>query len=123
MSLIKSNLKYLNQTHLLRQAISICTEGQCSEADILHRLLLILDLFDVDLEVVKCDQTAQDPAPFADPMTWIHILAVGIVVSHAVAAILRQCKKVFTRRLPGMKLYSVIKRSIDMSKTNNILSY
>ena len=38
MSLLRINAKYLNQTHLLRQAIMICAEGQCNEHDILHRL-------------------------------------------------------------------------------------
>ena len=99
MSLIKLNAKHLNQTHLLRQAIAICSEGQCSEVDILHRLLLLLDLYDINLDVVKCE-----PSVFAlsDPMTWIHILAVGIVVSHVMGSIIRQCKRLFPRRcLPG----------------------
>ena len=100
MSLIKLNAKHLNQTHLLQQAIAICSEGQCSEVDILHRLLLLLDLYDINLDVVKCEQTV---FALSDPMTWIHILAVGIVVSHVMGSIIRQCKRLFTRRrrMPG----------------------
>ena len=100
MSLMKINAKHLNQTHLLRQAISICTEGQCNEKDILHRLLLLLDLYDVDLDVVKCEQ--QSRYNLSDPMAWVHMLALGIIFSHVVASFIRQCKRLFIRqRSPG----------------------
>ena len=122
MSLMQINVKHLNQTHLLRQAIAICAEGQCNEIDILHRLLLLLDLYDINLDVVKCERSAYD---LSDPMTWIHILAVGIVVSHVMASVIRQCKRLFTRRrLPGkIKLFFCVCDEAARSSRSTIISF
>ena len=99
MSLMKINLKHLNQSHLLRQAQPICATGSCSEQDILNRLLLILDLYDVNLDIVKCDNRSN--YDLTNPVIWLLMLALGVVLSHAVCSIFRQCRRLFCRRSPG----------------------
>ena len=99
MSLMKINERHLNQSHLLRQAVPICAAGQCNEHDILHRLLLLLDLYDVNLDIVKCEERSK--YDLSDPMIWVVMLALGVVLSHAIGSFARQCKRLFARRSPG----------------------
>ena len=100
MSLMNINEKHLNQSHLLRQAVSICAAGQCNEHDILHWLLLLLDLYDVNLDIVKCEERSR--CDLSDPMVWVHMLALGIIFSHVMSSFIRQCNRLFARqRSPG----------------------
>ena len=108
MSLMKINEKHLNQSHLLKQAVSICSAGQCSERDILHRLLLLMDLFDVNLDVVKCEERSN--YDLSNPVIWVLMLALGIVLSHAIGSFARQCKRLVARRSPG-KIKWCLRRS------------
>ena len=96
---MKINLKHLNQSHLLRQAQPICSAGTCSERDILNRLLLILDLYDINLDIVKCDNRSN--YDLTNPVIWLLMIALGVVLSHAACSIGRQCKQLFCRRSPG----------------------
>ena len=108
MSLMKVNKRHLNQLHLLKQAISICAAGQCSEQDILHRLLLLMDLFDVNLDIVKCEERSN--YDLSNPVIWVLMLALGIVLSRAIGSFARQCKRLFARRSPG-KIKWCLRRS------------
>ena len=94
MSLMKINLR-----HLLRQAQPICAAGTCAEQDILNRLLLILDLYDINLDIVKCDSRSN--YDLTSPVIWLLMIALGVVLSHAACSIGRQCKRLFCRRSPG----------------------
>ena len=96
---MKINLRHLNQSHLLRQAQPICSAGTCSERDILNRLLLILDLYDINLDIVKCDSRSN--YDLTNPVIWLLMIALGVVLSHAACSIGRRCKRLFCRHSPG----------------------
>ena len=99
MSLMKINLRHLNQSHLLKQAQPICSAGTCSEADILKRLLEICDLYDINLDIVKCNErSAYD---LSSPVVWLLVLALVIAITHALCAISRRCERVLGRRVQG----------------------
>ena len=99
MSLMKINVKHLNQSHLLRQAKPICSAGTCSEEDILKRLLEICDLFDINLDIVMCDR--RSTFDLSSPVIWLLMLALVIAISHALCAISRRCERVLGRRVQG----------------------
>ena len=96
---MKINVKHLNQSHLLRQAQPICSAGTCSEQDILKRLLQICDLFDINLDIVMCDNRSN--YDLSSPVIWLLMIALGVVLSHAACSISRRCKRLFCRRSPG----------------------
>ena len=97
MSLMKINLRHLNQSHLLKQAKPICSKGTCSEEDILKRLLEICDLYDINLDIVKCSNGFD----ITSPMVWLLVLALVIAITHALCAISHRCERVLGRRVQG----------------------
>ena len=96
---MKINVKHLNQTHLLRQAQPICAAGTCTEKDILKRLLEICDLYDINLDIVMCDNRSN--YDLTSPVIWLLMIALGVVLSHAACSISRRCQRLFRRRTQG----------------------
>ena len=101
MSLMKINLRHLNQSHILKQAQPICGAGTCSEEDILKRLLEICDLYDINLDIVKCNRSTFD---LSSLVVWLVMVTLVIAVTHALCAISRRCERVLGRRSKGNTL-------------------